>query len=519
VRTWPIALDLALDRADLTPVSVQIARGLALRMRSGALAPGAPLPGSRALAGALCVHRNTVLAAYGELAAEGWIDTVRARGTFVSRELPARPSRRFAAPASGRAVHAGFDLPPAPDPGGPPPPLETLQLLGGLPDPRLVPVAALAGAYRRALRCREHLAYGDERGHPRLRAALARMLGETRGLAVPAGGVLVTRGAQMALTLAARGLLAPGDALAVEALGYRPAWEAFTAAGLRLVPLPVDERGLDVDALVARAGPERIRGVYLTPHHQFPTSVTLSPARRLSLLDLARRLRLVVLEDDYDNEFHYQGRPVQPLASADAAGVVVYVGTLSKVLAPGLRIGFLAGPEDAMARLAAHRKFLDRQGDLALEAAVAELLEEGEAQRHVWRTRRIYAARREALADALRAELDGALSFVQPPGGMAYWCRAAARIDADAWAARALARGVAVQEGRRFAFDGLARPFLRLGFGRLDERELREAVRRLAAALRDAGVRRRSERTTAERAPDPRRAELHGAASTPVRRR
>lgn len=494
MRTWPAALHLPLDRADPAPVAVQIARGLALRMRSGALAPGAPLPGSRTLSEALGVHRNTVLAAYAELASEGWIETAAARGTFVSRELPARPPRRFAAAPPGRAETAGFDLPAAPDPGATALPPGTLELLGGIPDPRLVPVAALARAYRRALRRREHLAYGDERGHPRLRAALSRMLGDARGLAIPADAVLVTRGAQMALSLVARGLLAPGDAVAVEDLGYRPAWEAFRAAGLRLVPVPVDGRGLDVEALAALAGPERLRAVYLTPHHQYPTSVALSPARRLALLELARGLRLLVLEDDYDNEFHYQGRPLQPLAAADGAGVVVYVGTLSKVLAPGLRIGFLAGPADAIARLSAHRRFLDHQGDLALEAAVAELLEDGEAQRHVWRTRRVYAARREVLAGALRTELGSALSFVQPPGGIAYWCRVAPGIDADRWAERALARGVAVQEGRRFSFDGDPRPFLRLGFGRLDERELREAVRRLAAALGDGGVRRRTSR-------------------------
>uniref|UniRef100_UPI001F58F723 aminotransferase-like domain-containing protein n=1 Tax=Anaeromyxobacter terrae TaxID=2925406 RepID=UPI001F58F723 len=324
--------------------------------------------------------------------------------------------------------------------------------------------------------------------------------GEARGLAVRPEGVLVTRGAQMALALAARALLSPGDAVAVEDLGYRPAWEALRLAGVRLVPVPVDARGLDVDALAAQAGRERIRAVYLTPHHQYPTLVTLSPARRLALLELARRSRLLVLEDDYDNEFHYEGRPVQPLASADAAGVVVYVGSLSKVLAPGLRLGFLSGPEDAVARLTAHRHYLDRQGDLAVEAAVAELLEEGEAQRHVWRTRRIYAARRQALAEALRVELAGALSFEQPPGGMAYWCRVAPGVDADAWADRALAAGVAIQSGRLFAFDGRPRPHLRLGFGRLDERELREAVRRLAAALLKTAARpRRTARTRSSR--------------------
>ncbi len=139
-----------------------------------------------------------------------------------------------------------------------------------------------------------------------------------------------------------------------------------------------------------------MRGVYLTPHHQYPTTVTLSAARRLALLELARRERMAVLEDDYDNEFHFEGRPVLPLASADRAGVVIYVGTLSKVLVPGIRIGFLAGPRQAMAALAAHRSYLDRQGDLALEAAVAELFEEGEAQRQVWRARRAYAERRQA---------------------------------------------------------------------------------------------------------------------------
>lgn len=481
MRAWPTPLPI--DREDPAPVSVQIARGLVARVRDGALRPGARLPSSRALARTLGVHRNTVLAAYGELEAEGWIEPHAARATFLSRELPASLPRRFAQARPGPARSAGFDLPAPPEPGAPPPPPGAFELLGGSPDPRLVPVAALARAYRRALRRREHLCYGDGQGHPRLRAALATMLGEARGIGVSPGAVLVTRGSQMALTLAARALLAPGATIAVEALGYRPAWEAFRLAGARLVPIPVDGRGLDVEALARRVDAERIRAVSLTPHHHYPTTVTLSPGRRLALLELARRKRLLVIEDDYDNEFHYEGRPVESLASADGAGVVVYVGTLSKVLAPGLRTGFLAGPTDAVARAAAHRFYLDRQGDPAMEAALAELLEEGEVQRHVWRTRRTYAARREALAAALRAELAGALDFRPPPGGMAFWCRVAPGIDAAAWAARALQRGVVVQAGRQFAFDRRPRPFLRIGFGRHDERELGEAVRRLAAAL------------------------------------
>lgn len=475
-------LPLTLDRAAAAPLAVQIARGLVERIRAGALRAGAPVPSSRALARSLGVHRNTVLAAYAELQAEGWITAAPARGTCVARDLPAPPAGRASGAGGGGRAVAGFDLPPAPDPSLP---FRhgALQLLGGATDPRIFPAAPLARAYRRALRRRENLGYGDRAGHPRLRAALAAMLGEARALPVAPDAVLVTRGAQMAIALAARALFTPGDTVAVESLGYGPAWEALRLAGLRLLPVPLDGRGLDVDVLAARAREERVKGVYLTPHHQYPSTVTLAPARRLALLELARRERLCVLEDDYDNEFHFEGRPVPPLASADRAGVVVYVGTLSKVLAPGLRIGFLAGPRDAVQAAAAHRHFLDRQGDLALEAAVAELFEEGEAQRQVWRARRVYAERREALAAALRAELGGALAFEVAPGGIALWCRVAAGIDADRWAARAREEGVLVQPGSTFGFDRRPRPFLRLGFARHDPRELVEAVRRLARAL------------------------------------
>jgi GntR family transcriptional regulator/MocR family aminotransferase len=481
VRPWD--LPLPLDRGGAAPLSAQIAQGVATRIRAGALRPGARVPSSRLLARVLEVHRNTVLAAYAELSAEGWIVTHPARGTFVSRELPVVAIRRLAPGPRPAAPRAGWELPPAPEPRPAPVPGKILQLMGGVPDPRLVPVAALARAYRRALRHPENLLYGDPQGHPRLRDALATVLGEARGLAVGPEGILVTRGAQMALTLAARALLPRGATVAVEALGYRSAWEALRLGGARLVAARLDERGLDVEELARRVGPERIRAVYLTPHHQYPTTVALSPGRRVALLELARRERLLILEDDYDNEFHYQGRPLAPLASADGGASVMYVGTLSKVLAPGLRIGFLAGAPDAIARAAAHRQFLDGQGDLALEAAVAELLEEGEAQRHVWRTRRLYALRRAALAEALRGALGSVLTFREPPGGMAFWCRIQGGVSAERWAEQALARGVAVQPGRLFAFDGRARPYLRLGFGRQNERELREAVRRLAAAL------------------------------------
>ena len=383
----------------------------------------------------------------------------------------------------------GFDLGPAVDPYPVAAPAAgTLVMTGGVPDLRLVPRTALARAYRRALaearpRGRSTLDYGDPQGHPRLREALGEMLAALRGLAAPKESVLVTRGSQMALDLVARALIASGDVVAIESLGYRPAWAVLRAAGARLAPLPVDEHGLDVDALVSLAARERVRAVYVTPHHQYPTTAVVSAGRRLALIELARARRIAVIEDDYDHEFHYEGRPVLPLASADPAGVVVYLGTLSKILAPGLRLGFVVAPAPLLEKLAAIRTFIDRQGDHTLERAVAGLLEDGELQRHARRARRAYLARRDALIDALGKHLGGALTFEPPAGGMAIWARAAPGIDVDAWAERALDRQVAFSTAKRFAFDGRKRGFVRLGFAALDEKELGEAVRRMAASL------------------------------------
>jgi GntR family transcriptional regulator/MocR family aminotransferase len=249
--------------------------------------------------------------------------------------------------------------------------------------------------------------------------------------------------------------------------------------------LPIDEGGARVDLLPKLALRHRLRAVYLTPHHQFPTTVALAASRRMALLDFARDARLAVIEDDYDHEFHYEGRPMVPLASLDRGGVVIYVGTLSKVLAPGLRLGYVVGPPELIDCLAAFRVIADTQGDQCLEAAVAEMFEDGEVQRHVNRMRRVYLARRNALADALRSVVGDALTFQPPRGGMAIWARVSPGLDVEAWAAHAAEHGVVAPTARAYALDGRSRPFFRLGFAGLTPEELNEAARRLGAALGD----------------------------------
>ncbi|MBK6517179.1 MAG: PLP-dependent aminotransferase family protein [Polyangiaceae bacterium] len=477
------------------PIFARIAGAVVADIRRGRLRPGDTLPGSRTLAAALGVHRNTVLAAERELALEGWIEATPGGTTRVCATLPESPPRARPAAAATRAESVGFELGPEPPAHvSPAPPGGAIKLLGGLPDLRMVPATALARAYRRVAtsrRAHELFGYADPRGDELLRAELAAMLARSRALALEADDLVVTRGSQMALYLTALSVLRPGDRVAVEALGYRPAWSALQAAGAVLEPIPVDAGGLDVERLTERV--ERaarqgspFRAVYLTPHHQYPTTAVLGQPRRLALLALARQRRLALFEDDYDHEFHYEGRPIAPLASADPSGQVIYLGTLSKILAPALRVGFVVAPRPLLSRLAALRAVIDRQGDRLVERALRELMTDGELERHARRMRRVYQGRRAALARALEEQLGDVVSFDVPRGGMALWARAP-RVDVDRWASACEARGVVLQPGSRFSFTGERVPAVRLGFAAEAEPRLRRAVRLMAEALLGLG--------------------------------
>ncbi len=459
------------------PLFLRLADAVTRDIRRGRLAPGDRLPGSRRVAEQLGLHRNTVLAAWRELEREGWLETEAARGTFVARTLP---ELRVTARAR-RSRSAGFDV-DATDLDWAPYPRGALPLLGGVPDLRHLPRAALARAYRRALRRKDILSYGDPAGEPSLRQALAGRLAAARGLAVEPDEILVTRGSQMAFDLLARALLEPGDRVAVEALGYRPAWRALGSSGAELIPIRVDEQGMDVDRLEAALEEGPLRAVYLTPHHQYPTTATLSPARRMRLLRLAAEHRIAVIEDDYDHEFHYEGRPVLPLGARDDHGVVIHVGTLSKVLAPALRIGWVVAPPPLHEALIGVRRFIDRMGDPAVERAIGELIEEGELHRHTLRMRRRYRRRRDAMAELLTEAFGDRLRFSVPRGGMALWARAPG-VDVDEWGRRAEAAGVIVQTARLFTFRGRPRRAMRLGYAALEPEELRVAVKRLRRSM------------------------------------
>ena len=465
---------------------LQVASAIAEDIRRGRLKPGDPLPGTRALAERLGVNRNTAVAAYEELSAEGLVCTRAGGGTFVAEAAPGPPASQ--APSAQKPTYPL--APPLPPPlADTAPPAGVLMMSRGVPDVRLLPAPALARAFRRAIgrQGRALLTYADPCGHVRLRAELATMLSRTRGLLATPEDVLVTRGSEQGIDLVARMLLRPGDAVAVEEFGYPPAWSVLRLAGARLVPVPLDDEGLDVAALEDLLRRERIRAVFVTPHHQFPTTTVMSEGRRARLAGLAVRHGFAIIEDDYDHEFHYEGRPLLPIAAGAGGANVIYVGSLSNLLAPGLSTGFVVAPAPVLEQLVRLRAASDAQGDSAVECAIAELFEEGEVLRHVRRMRRIYAARRDALAAALSTHLDGAVSFRVPDGGMALWARAAPEIDVAAWAQAGAREGVLFCDSREYHFFHRRQPFLRLGFTYHDEAELEEAVRRMARALAQVG--------------------------------
>lgn len=474
-----LAQQLGLDRQARVPIVVQLVRGFEGALRSGRWLAGAELPGARALAAALGVSRNSVVAAYAELERMELIQLSQGRRPTVTAppptlEVPERASKRHAAA-----------LPPSPHL---PPRRESdastrYRLASGAIDPRLFPKQAFARASRRVIeRCEPWLGYAaDGRGLPLLRRELARLVSDARGIACTAEEILVTRGSQMAFALIARALAQPRFTVGVESLGYRRAWDALRSVGADIVPLAIDDEGLDVAQLDA-AG-RRLHAIYVTPHHQYPTTVTLSPARRAALLAHARRRGLFVIEDDYDFEFHFDGKPRTPLAASDPDGRVLYVGTLSKLVAPALRLGFIVARADIIERLTREREVMDRQGDAITEATVAQLLEDGTIGRHTQKVRAIMRERRDAVVDALGREFGDRLAFDVPDGGLAIWCSTRPPIDTAAWARRAARLGVELQPEAEFQADEGRGTRLRIGFARHTAGELRTALSRARRSM------------------------------------
>jgi GntR family transcriptional regulator / MocR family aminotransferase len=318
---------------------------------------------------------------------------------------------------------------------------------------------------------------GDEL-YRELRAALGRQLGLSRGVLAGPSDVLVTSGAQQAFDLALRVLVSPGDRVAVEEPGYPPFAQLVRVHGAVPVPVRVDEEGLCAGEI-----PKGVRLVYATPSHQFPLGTAMSRARRLQLLAWAERAGAAVLEDDYDSEFRYQGRPLEPLQSLDRSGRVLYVGTLSKVLLPTLRLGFLVAPAPLQPALAAAKRLADSSSPPEPQRALAAFIDSGAFARHTRRLLRVYRERREALHRALEHRLGDVLERLPAYAGLHESCRCLdPRLDAQAWAKAAQKHGVALEALAPYC-QGEPLQGLAFGFGLVEANRIDAGVRLLRRAL------------------------------------
>ncbi|GIE78082.1 GntR family transcriptional regulator [Actinoplanes philippinensis] len=466
-----MSFEVHLDGPD--PLVVQVYRQVRAAILDGRLRPGERLPPTRELARATELSRNTVATAYERLLAEGFVATRVGSGTYVeetiARPAPARPGgslrpRRAWTPASPSGAAPRYDL------------------RAGAPDPALFPLASWRRLMNRELRLRT---LTDARrtgpgGDPALRAAVAHRLGMSRSVRAAADDVIVTSGAQQAFDLIGRVLLAPGDVVAVEDPGYPQARRLFEALGAVPAPVPVDGRGLVVDALPAGA-----RLVYTTPSHQFPTGVTMSLSRRRELLAWAGRHDAAIVEDDYDSEFRFEDRPLEPLHSLDRAGRVIHVGSFSKTMLPALRLGFLIAPAGLRAALLAAREVTVQHGDPCAEAALAAFLEEGLFARHLRTVTRAYAVRRALLLDALHGELSRWLVPLPSIAGLHLTAhlRPGVRDGAATVVERAARAGVALQTLAQFHRGPAGPDGLVIGFGSVPTDRLPEALRLLAGCF------------------------------------
>ena len=418
-----------------TPVYLQIYRRYREAIASGRLRPGDRVPSVRSLASELTLARGTVELAYQMLANEGYFVARGAAGTIVSPQLGGVTGPVSGLPAP--SVHA------SPHPQAAASEARPFQL--GLPALDAFPRKAWMRLAGRCLRTSESVAmsYPDSAGYDRLRRAIANYLGIARGIVCSHEQVFVTAGYRGALELVCRTLLQPGDAGWYEDPGYLFARQFLARAGMRLTPVPVDEHGLDI--AIGQQCDAGARFAVVTPTHQSPTGVALSLPRRLELLDWANRQHSWIIEDDYDSEFRYQGRPLPALKSLDRDGRVLYTGTFSKVLFPGLRLAYLVVPAAQVDRFRDAVNHVPGPGSNLLQAMVADFMEQGHFGRHLRKMRLLYGARRSYLVDALNQTMTSRLQVQPQAGGIHVLARLHEGPNDSLLAAAAQSRGLAVQ--------------------------------------------------------------------------
>jgi len=478
---------IALDAHGAAPIYRQLYDWFQKAIVEGRLRPGQRIPSTRGLAAELKVSRIPVLTAYEQLFAEGYLETFKGAGTTVAASIPRLetvPASRINRTASGqtrpprlaRRMKLAIATPVA---SVPPPGAAFGSCQPSLKEFPFQIWSSLVARHARHMKTTS-MGYGDVMGQPSFREAIAEYLGAARGVHCDPSQIMVVAGSQHGLQITARTLLDEGDPVWMENPGYPRARRAFWMAGAKLVPVPVDREGLDVEAAIRRC--PHARAAYITPSHQFPMGVTMSATRRMQLTNWASHADGWIIEDDYNSEFRFAGHPVAAL-QAFSDERVIYVGTFSKVLFPALRIGYLVIPKALVKAFCVARDNMDIFPAPLLQEVLADFIREGHFARHIRRMRMLYSSRRQKLISALRVILDARVEITDTDAGMHLVVLLPQDVDDVELGRRAEAAGLAVTPLSSCYMRAPGRKGLILGYGGIDERTLESNVKKLSRAL------------------------------------
>jgi GntR family transcriptional regulator/MocR family aminotransferase len=480
---------VALDTATGMPMYDQLSEWFRRAILEGRLRPGQRVPSTRSLAKELNISRVPVLSAYEQLYAEGYLETFVGAGTCVARDIPAdtkpahaahRETQRAPAQRAPRRTAQRVE-------GLRTPPQTWANNHGafrvGLPAIDHFPNTAWAKLIHRHARQPpiDHMVYSGPMGYLPLREAIAEYLGTVRAVRCDASQIIITTGSQQGLQICAHTLLEAKDHVWMEDPGYPGARQALRTVNAHIVPVPVDEEGLDVDEAIRLS--RNARAAYISPSHQFPLGVTMSAARRMQLLNWAARAGAWIIEDDYDSEFRFGGRPLASLQGMDADDRVIYVGTFSKVMFPAVRVGYIVVPKDLVTAFAAVRDAIDTFTSTLYQAVLTDFIREGQFARHIRRMRALYLERRVALLEGIEQHLHGKLEVVGTHAGMQLTALLPRGIDDVALSIKTAKLGISTRPLSICYAKRPKRGGVILGYSGASVREIREGVRKLRSCL------------------------------------
>ena len=458
---------------------LQIAQAIRSSIENGNVVTTEKLPSARMLATQLNVNRHTVMAAYNELVAQGWVETQQRQGYRVAETLPIHSSKNVGQSSStlirkhqwrlNKANESAISEPASHYP---------YNFAGGNPDIDLFPFNEFRGFMNEALNrpAIQELNYGDESGFKPFINEISTYLRRVRSITNKK--IIVVNGTQEALYIISQVLIKTGDKVAVESLGYKPAWNAFENAGAQLITVKQTEQGINVEHFEQLIEHHKIRLLYLTPLHQYPTTTTLAVSKRKKIYQLAQQHNIAIIEDDYDHEFHYNSQPLAPMAANDPSGLVIYLSSFSKIMFPGIRLGIIALDKSLATHIINYRSLVNHKVNILLQDAVARWMKEGGFERHLRKTTRLYKKRRQCMVEVLNEFIEQGLNieFFVPPGGMALWVNIGEK--AQKIAQQAAQKGIFLLAENAFHFnkENDQDMYIRLGFAGQNEQKIRQGL-------------------------------------------